>query len=49
MATSQQLLAVDPVRYQIYDPLTTRPDPARPGHWVRDPFPGQHHSTRAVR
>ena len=34
------LLAVDPVRYQIYDPLTTRPDPARPGHWVRDPFPG---------
>jgi len=35
-----QLLAVDPVRYQIYDPLTTRPDPARPGHWVRDPFPG---------
>ena len=35
-----ELLAVDPVRYQIYDPLTTRPDPARPGHWVRDPFPG---------
>ena len=34
------LLAVDPVRYQIYDPLTTRPDPARAGHWVRDPFPG---------
>lgn len=34
------LLAVDPVRYRIYDPLTTRPDPARPGHWVRDPFPG---------
>jgi len=35
-----QLLAVDPVRYRIYDPLTTRPDPARPGHWIRDPFPG---------
>lgn len=35
-----QLLLVDPVRYQIYDPLTTRPDPARPGHYVRDPFPG---------
>lgn len=34
------LLAVDPVRYQIYDPLTTRPDPARPGHYIRDPFPG---------
>lgn len=35
-----QLLKVDPVRYQIYDPLTTRPDPARPGHYVRDPFVG---------
>lgn len=35
-----QLLRVDPVRYQIYDPLTTRPDPARPGHFVRDPFIG---------
>ncbi|MBO0861209.1 MAG: carboxypeptidase regulatory-like domain-containing protein, partial [Chloracidobacterium sp.] len=34
------LLAIDPVRYQIYDPLTTRPDPARPGHYIRDPFPG---------
>lgn len=35
-----QLLQVDPVRYQIYDPLTTRPDPARPGHYVRSPFAG---------
>ena len=34
------LLAIDPVRYRIYDPLTTRPDPARPGFWIRDPFPG---------
>lgn len=24
----------------IYDPLTTRPDPARPGQYLRDPFPG---------
>ncbi|OFW36351.1 MAG: hypothetical protein A3F70_05995 [Acidobacteria bacterium RIFCSPLOWO2_12_FULL_67_14] len=24
----------------IYDPLTTRPDPARPGRFIRDPFPG---------
>jgi hypothetical protein len=24
----------------IYDPLTTRPDPARPGKFIRDPFPG---------
>jgi hypothetical protein len=23
----------------IYDPLTTRPDPARPGQFIRDPFP----------
>jgi hypothetical protein len=27
-------------QYQIYDPLTTRPDPARPGRVIRDPFPG---------
>ncbi len=27
-------------QYQIYDPLTTRLDPARPGHVIRDPFPG---------
>jgi hypothetical protein len=24
----------------IYDPLTTRPDPANPGGYIRDPFPG---------
>ena len=24
----------------IYDPLTTRPDPGRPGQFIRDPFPG---------
>ena len=23
----------------IYDPLTTRPDPANPGRFTRDPFP----------
>lgn len=34
------LLAVDPVRYQIHDPLSVRPDPARPTHYIRDPFPG---------
>lgn len=33
------LLAIGP-RYQIYDPLTVREDPARPGHFVRAPFPG---------
>ncbi|MGB7068883.1 MAG: carboxypeptidase-like regulatory domain-containing protein [Pyrinomonadaceae bacterium] len=26
--------------YQIYDPLTARPDPNRAGHVIRDPFPG---------
>ena len=25
---------------QIYDPLTTRPDPANPARFIRDPFPG---------
>ena len=34
------LLAIDPVRYQIYDPLSVRPDPPRPGFFIRDPFPG---------
>ena len=34
------LLRVDAIRYQVYDPVSTRPDPARPGHWIRDPFPG---------
>jgi outer membrane receptor protein involved in Fe transport len=24
----------------IYDPATTRPDPSRPGRYIRDPFPG---------
>lgn len=34
------LLQVDAVRYQIYDPLSVRRDPARAGHFVRDPIPG---------
>ncbi len=25
---------------QIYNPFTTRPDPANPGKFIRDPFPG---------
>jgi Carboxypeptidase regulatory-like domain/TonB dependent receptor len=25
---------------EIYDPLTSRPDPANPGSFIRDPFPG---------
>jgi Carboxypeptidase regulatory-like domain/TonB dependent receptor len=35
-----ELLAIDKDRYQIYDPLTTRLDPDRPGHYIRDPFVG---------
>jgi len=35
-----QLLKVDANRYQIYDPLTTQPDPARPTHYIRTPFAG---------
>lgn len=27
-------------RYQIYDPLSVRADPARPGHFLRDPIAG---------
>ena len=37
---SDLLLLPNGAQYQIYDPLTTRPDPARPGHVIRDPFPG---------
>lgn len=35
-----QLLQVDPVRYQIYDPFSVRRDPDRAGHWIRDPMSG---------
>jgi hypothetical protein len=35
-----QLLRADAVRYQIYDPLSVRPDPARPTHYIRTPFTG---------
>lgn len=35
-----QLLNVDSRRYQIYDPLSVRPDPARPSHYIRQPFSG---------
>ena len=29
----------NPAQYQIYDPLTVRPDPANPSRFIRDPFP----------
>ncbi len=35
-----QFLNVDAARYQLYDPLTTRADPNRPTHYIRDPIPG---------
>ena len=37
---SDLLQLPSPGQYQIYDPLTVRPDPARPGKFIRDPFPG---------
>jgi hypothetical protein len=36
---SDLLLLPNPQQYQIYDPLTARPDPNRPGRVIRDPFP----------
>src|SRR3954451_6066332 len=33
------LLAINP-KYQIYDPLSVAADPARPGHYIRTPIPG---------
>jgi len=34
------LLAINATNYQIYDPLSTVPDPSRAGHVVRTPFVG---------
>jgi hypothetical protein len=36
---SDLLALPNPGQYQIYDPLTVRPDPARPGSFIRTPFP----------
>jgi hypothetical protein len=33
-------LGVNAGLYQIYDPLTVRPDPARPRNFIRSPLPG---------
>ena len=40
------LLAIDPVRYQIYDPLSVRPDPAASRVLHPRSVSGQHHSGR---
>jgi hypothetical protein len=36
---SDLLKLPNPAQYQIYDPLTTRPDPTNPSRMIRDPFP----------
>ena len=36
---SDLLRLANPAQYQIYDPLTVRPDPANPNRFIRDPFP----------
>jgi hypothetical protein len=36
---SDLLLLPNPAQYQIYDPLTARPDPANPSRVIRAPFP----------
>jgi hypothetical protein len=36
---SDLLRLPNPAQYQIYDPLTTRPDPLNPNRMIRDPFP----------
>jgi hypothetical protein len=36
---SDLLRLPNPAQYQIYDPLTTRPDPTNPSRMIRDPFP----------
>ena len=36
---SDLLTLPNPAQYQIYDPLTVRPDPANPSRFIRSPFP----------
>src|SRR4051812_45444661 len=36
---SDLLKLPNPAQYQIYDPLTTHPDPTNPSRMIRDPFP----------
>ncbi len=37
---SQLLRVPNSARYQLHDPLTTRVDTTNPGHFIREPFPG---------
>ena len=41
---SDLLRLPNPAQYQIYDPLTVRPDPANPNRFIRESVPEQHHS-----
>src|SRR5215471_11957722 len=34
------LLSVSAAKYQLFDPLSVRADPSRPGHYLRDPIAG---------
>ncbi len=36
---SDLLRLPNPAQYQIYDPLTVRPDPSNPNRFIRSPFP----------
>ncbi|WP_158750006.1 TonB-dependent receptor [Acidobacterium sp. S8] len=38
--TAAQLAGDESGAPQIYNPFSTRPDPANPGSYIRDPFPG---------
>lgn len=33
-------ITLNPSRFQIFDPLSVKPDPARSGHFIRTPFAG---------
>jgi hypothetical protein len=37
---SEFLALPNSAQYQVYDPLTIQPDPARPSHYIRTMFPG---------
>ena len=40
LPTDAQLAGDESGGPQIYNPFSTRPDPANPGQYIRDPFPG---------
>jgi Carboxypeptidase regulatory-like domain len=46
--TAAQLAGDESGAPQIYNPFTTRPDPAHPGSYMRDPFPGNQIPTNLI-